>query len=137
MLSFIKTDFFPSNEKYGLVILWGRLYPLLGLKMVKCSPTFPDCIMKTPDDRVIRIELEYKASNFLLAITQPQSLEPQEKEEVSQVDLLVGALQEIAPILNRLSDSPFELTPLVDHLVEFKLLLMQALELAPQPTQRE
>ncbi|MFQ5980252.1 MAG: hypothetical protein ACE5OZ_19125 [Candidatus Heimdallarchaeota archaeon] len=72
------------------------------------------------------------------------SLEPLEKEEVprkepesSQVDLLVWTLHQTSPILNRLYDSSFELTPLTDHLEEFKLLIMEALELAPQPNHRE
>ncbi|MFQ5981608.1 MAG: hypothetical protein ACE5OZ_25975 [Candidatus Heimdallarchaeota archaeon] len=65
-----------------------------------------------------------------------QALEPQEKEEVSQVDLLVGTLRQIASISNRLDDSSFELKPLTDHLLEFKLLIMDVLELTPQEKRR-
>lgn len=72
-----KTDFIPENE-FGVIILWGRLYPYLGLELLECNHAFPDFIMKTPHGKIIRVELEFKSSNFLT-----------HKHPIDQCDLII------------------------------------------------
>lgn len=61
-------QFAPSNE-LGVVFLFSHLIKKLQLRIVEIRPHFPDCIAYRRcgnKEKLIKIEFEYKSSNFIL-----------------------------------------------------------------------
>lgn len=55
----------PRNEQ-GLVFMLGQVIGQLHYKMAYMDGSYPDCVMVSPGGRLVRAELEYRSSNFIM-----------------------------------------------------------------------
>ena len=55
----------PRNES-GVVFMLGQVIGQLRYKMAYMDGSYPDCVMVSPSGTLVRAELEYRSSNFIM-----------------------------------------------------------------------